>query len=385
MPDGRTINLESFLAPISGAAACGIDLRDPVSQSTYTQMRDARREARDMERKADEDGQVTTSFPREWGRVLELTQGSLTRESKDLEVACWLLEALVRIKGFAGLRDSLALLKALISKYWGSLHSVTDEEGMASFLLPITSLNGTERDGTLIQPLKKIPMTAGGSVSFAAYHHQQALVLGQVTDKATRERRLASGIPTLEAFEQAVRASPKEFRESLWWSLVDSLAELEALRVELAAKCGDATPPLSKIRETLEATQDILRPWAPAARTTASTEVREPAAGLNGNGVAQEHHANGEETSELSVTHNLNSREEALHTLAKVSAYFRATEPHSPIAFALDDLIRRARMTLPELLAELLPDVNARRTFLTSAGIKPDVPPPAASAPAPKS
>ena len=73
-------------------------------------------------------------------------------------------------------------------------------------------------------------------------------------------------------------------------------------------------------------------------------------------------------------------REEALRTLAKVAAYFRVAEPHSPIAFALDDLIRRARMTLPELLAELLPDVNARRTFLTSAGIKPDATPAPANA-----
>ena len=64
-------------------------------------------------------------------------------------------------------------------------------------------------------------------------------------------------------------------------------------------------------------------------------------------------------------------REEALQTLAKISDFFKRTEPHSTIAFTLDDVVRRARMTLPELLAELLPDESARRTFLISAGIRP--------------
>ena len=91
---------------------------------------------------------------------------------------------------------------------------------------------------------------------------------------------------------------------------------------------------------------------------------------VNGNGAD---HAAGDQPARAGtgISGAINNREEALRALAKISEFFKATEPHSTIAFTLDDVIRRARMTLPELLAELLPDETARRTFLTSAGIRP--------------
>jgi type VI secretion system protein ImpA len=378
MDEGRTVDLEALSAPIAGAAPAGPDLRDPGSaQSSYIAIKDARAAARNVERRADEDGQLATGFPPEWRKVFQLTQDSLQRESKDLEVACWLVEALVRARGFAGLRDGFALLNRLVDKYWGTLHSLKDEQGMATFVFPLTMLNGEDRDGTLIQPINKVPLTSGGDASFAAYHYKQALALGQVTDKATRERRLASGIPTVEAFELAVKSSPKGFLRALWTNLQASLTELEALRALLDAKCGKAVPPVSRIREALEGVQDILRPYAPPPEVATTGNGATPPGG--------EKDASGESPAEPAMTATISSREDALRLLARASAYFRTAEPHSPLAFALDDLIRRARMTLPELLTELLPDANARRMFLTSAGIKPDAAPAAGSTPAQKS
>jgi predicted component of type VI protein secretion system len=70
--------------------------------------------------------------------------------------------------------------------------------------------------------------------------------------------------------------------------------------------------------------------------------------------------------------------------LAAVAKYFREYEPQSPVSYALDATIDRARMSLPDLLAELLPDVDARRKMLQIAGIRPPEPPPAADAKAKK-
>jgi type VI secretion system protein ImpA len=378
MDEGRTLDFEALLAPIAGSSPTGPDLRDPGSaQSSYIAIKDARLAARNAERRADDEGQLVTAFPAEWRKVFQLTQDSLLRESKDLEVACWLVEALVRARGFAGLRDGFALLSRLVDKYWETLHSLKDEQGMATFVFPLTMLNGEDRDGALIQPINKVPLTSGGDVSFAAYHYKQAVALGQVTDKATRERRLASGIPTVEAFELAVKSSPKGFLAAVWTDLQASVTGLEALRALLERKCGKDAPPVSRIRETLEELQDILRPYAPP-----------PEVATAGNGATapgDEKEAGGASLAEPAMTGTISSREDALRLLARASAYFRAAEPHSPLAFALDDLIRRARMTLPELLTELLPDANARRMFLTSAGIKPDAAPAAGSSPAQKS
>jgi len=67
----------------------------------------------------------------------------------------------------------------------------------------------------------------------------------------------------------------------------------------------------------------------------------------------------------------LTTREDALRALAQIAEFFRRTEPLSPIAYTLQEAVRRSRMTWPELLAEIVPDVTSRSAILTSLGIRP--------------
>jgi type VI secretion system protein ImpA len=66
----------------------------------------------------------------------------------------------------------------------------------------------------------------------------------------------------------------------------------------------------------------------------------------------------------------LRTREDAIRQLEDLAEYFRKTEPHSPLAYTLEDAVRRARMPLPDLLAEVLPDAGARKAMLTMLGIR---------------
>jgi type VI secretion system protein ImpA len=58
--------------------------------------------------------------------------------------------------------------------------------------------------------------------------------------------------------------------------------------------------------------------------------------------------------------------------LGEIAEYFRKTEPQSPLAYTIDDAIRRGRMSWPDLLAELVNDDTTRRAILVSLGIKAD-------------
>ncbi len=69
------------------------------------------------------------------------------------------------------------------------------------------------------------------------------------------------------------------------------------------------------------------------------------------------------------------NREQALEMLNAVARFFRQQEPHSPISYALDSMVERARMPLFELLADLLPDEDVRTRVLQNAGIRPPKPP----------
>ncbi len=73
----------------------------------------------------------------------------------------------------------------------------------------------------------------------------------------------------------------------------------------------------------------------------------------------------------VKVGGTLRGREDALRNLQLIADYFRTNEPHSPISTCIDEIVRRAKMPFAQLLAELLPDANAWRSVLVSAGIKP--------------
>ena len=70
------------------------------------------------------------------------------------------------------------------------------------------------------------------------------------------------------------------------------------------------------------------------------------------------------------------SRDDALRVLGEIANFFRRTEPHSPISYTLDEAVRRGRLSWPELLAEVVADMNTRNGILNMLGIRP--PPPEA-------
>jgi type VI secretion system protein ImpA len=67
-------------------------------------------------------------------------------------------------------------------------------------------------------------------------------------------------------------------------------------------------------------------------------------------------------------------REEALRQLSDIAAFFRRTEPHSPLSYTLQETVRRARLSWPDLLEEVVPDPTSRATILSVLGIKPPSP-----------
>ena len=45
--------------------------------------------------------------------------------------------------------------------------------------------------------------------------------------------------------------------------------------------------------------------------------------------------------------------------------------PVSPLSYTLQEAVRRARMSWPELLEEIVPDISQRMQILLSLGIRP--------------
>src|SRR3954447_11234919 len=104
-----------LLAPISEAEPAGADLRwDDV----YRQIKEARREDDDAPMGAWQYARKTA----DWALVARLATEALQRRTKDLQIAAWLTEALLRREGLAGLRSGLELMHELVERYWDGLY-----------------------------------------------------------------------------------------------------------------------------------------------------------------------------------------------------------------------------------------------------------------------
>ena len=177
-PDG--IDMDALLAPIAEDAPAGRDLREDFSaQSTYYRLRDARAEARAAERQADADPSAESGMPPQWRQVRDLAIQALSGQSKDIEVAAWLTEALVRLEGPRGLAAGAHLIAKLAEAYWAqNLYPVPDEDGIATLVAPVTGLNGEGGDGTLAQPLRKLTLFRrpdGSDMAFWQYKQSEQL------------------------------------------------------------------------------------------------------------------------------------------------------------------------------------------------------------------
>jgi type VI secretion system protein ImpA len=366
MESSSLLDFDRLLTPIPGDAPAGIDLRlDPSPSSPYFQMKDARSAARAAERGLDASGMADEgSLLPFWRTILETAPEIIATRAKDLEIAAWLTEALVRGAGAAGLRDGFRLITALVETFWEGLYPLPDEDGLATRIAPITGLNGSDADGTLIQPIRKIPISQLASPGrFALWQYEQAAELLKLGDSDRIAARIAAGAATMEAIEAAAKQTPATFYRGLHGELEACIAEYDKLTAALAARCGSEAPPSSNIRNALLALRGAV---AHLARDVYEAAIASTPGGSDSEVGAIPPANGGDSVSTGAIA----TREEAFHTLLVVAEYFKRTEPQSHLSYVLEEVVRKAKLPLPKLILELIPDVEARKTYFLTAGIR---------------
>jgi type VI secretion system protein ImpA len=364
MQSEAVIDIEHLVQPISADAPAGTDIRADVTPgSVYYQLKDARSAARATERAATLDDEGSSLLP-EWRLILDLAPRVLSETAKDLEVTAWLIEALVRAHGFAGLRDGFALARRLVEGFWDGIYPLPDEDGLEIRVAPFSGLNGEGGDGTLILPIRKVPLSEG-EPSFAAWQYDQAVELAQISDPERRQRRIDDGAMTLEVIEASLNQCTPAYLQAILADCDAAIAEFAALGDAFSAVAGHDAPPTSNIRNRLA---DIRRFLA----TATSARVAEPAPAEDDLALAEDGSAPAAGSAAgPAPTGAIASREQAFQLLSKVADYFRKHEPQAPTAYVIDNLLRRGRLPFEELMAELVEDPEARKRLTIAAGMKP--------------
>ncbi|MBI9082857.1 MAG: type VI secretion system protein TssA [Desulfobacterales bacterium] len=344
------LDVEALLVPIEGDRPTGSDLR---YEGTYDSIQDARRE----EDAALPQGIWERDLKRaDWPEVKRLCVDALDRRSKDIQLAVWLMEALIPLHGFDGARAGLKLLTGLVEKYWDDLLPSIEDDDLDGRVAPLVWMNEK-----LSLKLKLVPITRPRSMDarpycFADWETANRLEKLAVKDKHAVANAEAEGKVTRAKFLGSVMFTPGTYYARQDAVLSASLALLETLNSLSDEKCGRAAPSLNLFRQTLESVQGLVRsflkekqaemPQTPI-EATAQADVDAIGAALPLSTLA------------------IHSREEAYAILSAAADYLFIHEPHSPTPHLIRRAVTWGRMPLSDLLRELIgdDDSNLRQIF----------------------
>ena len=373
------ISVEELLAPVPGEAPEGADLHNPSRKPVLNDLIAAGRAARDSKK------------PGDWAAVERRAEAVLAEHSKDLLAAAWLAEALAYTEGFAGLAAGGELIAGLVGRFWDTLYpgppadepAITPEQAR---LEPLSLLAGSE--GRLLWPVRSaVLFTLGDGTAFRLSDCRdsrawsaklpaerdkllKSLSSGQGQGFMSEKRRAEfEASPGARLWETVRAAARSDCADELAGQRAAVTAARDAWRKAQTALDEQAGEGDFSAAGLIELLDDVLRIFAeivPVAAPAATPDLPgTPAA---------------------AALPRLDSREEALLRLAEITRFLRRLEPFSPLAFTLEETLRRARLSWPDLLAEVVPDKAEREAILAQLGIRPNAagaePAPPAATPA---
>ncbi len=269
------IEIDALLAPIPGDNPAGEDLR--YSQ-VYEEIKEARR-ADDPVLSRDDPKAKTA----DWNKVIKVSVGALTSKTKDLQIAAWLTEALVRTEGFQGMATGLTLLASLLRDYWDSVYPVIEEEDMEFRAAPLTFLN--EKLSTSVREISLTDPRATPGYGWLKWvesrevgHESDTVNRFGSTDevkKAKRDELIAEGKITAEEFDSALAKSPKGFYESLSNGIALCHERLTELDGVIDERFGREGPSLTELRKTVEEVAQFVEARVPKEKKGVEPGTRE--------------------------------------------------------------------------------------------------------------
>lgn len=332
---------EQLLNPISPDAPSGADL-------AFSSELDAIAEARRFDDPSLDQGEWVTELKEaDWDFVVRRCAALLQEKSKDLRLAVWLAEAGAKTAGLRGLGEGFKLLAGLCREYWerglypeseGNDHD--QRIGNLSWILARTP-----------SLLREIPLTEGRDSAYSALDF----------DVARKQAGNDSGGARLADMETARRNNSPQFNTALSADAQSCVAALRELEQVADERLGADSPGFSAAREALQNLQRTLP--APAAAPPGNSEAVDAANGFPDQAAAPAPPAG--------APGEIQTRAQALAQLRAVAAFFRCTEPHSPVSYFADKAADAGEQTLHDWLRSVVKDSASLSHIEELLGVKP--------------
>jgi len=346
------VDLDVLLTSVEGENPSGESVR---YAGIYDEIKEARR-ADDSLNRGDWQTELKIA---DFRRVIDLAVPALSTKTKDLQLGVWLTEALAMQFGFAGLRDGLKLLAGLQENFWETLHPEIEEGDQEARANAITWL-----DTQALMAIKGAPITGVEGYSFLDWEDAQKFDIPENLDsldsvrrqeilnlkeQAEKERRVTGDLWRKERAltrRAAVEAVNHTIDEC--WLALNEVNQIIEEKYE-----RNQTPGLSNLKKVLDEVHSQVKMLLTDKRAEEPDELEleagEEIIGDDGivvpgtSGVA-------------SASGAIQSRKDALKRLDDIAAFFKKTEPHSPVAYLVQRAVKWGNMPLDIWLQDVIKD-----------------------------
>jgi type VI secretion system protein ImpA len=366
MASPTVLDFDTLLTAIPGDNPSGESLR---FAAPYDAIQEARRSDDDL----DQGDWVRATKAADWSGVIKIATEALATQSKDLQLAVWLVEALVKRHGFPGLRDGLRLLWELQERFWDTLYPEIDD-GDLEFRTGLLGWLNLK----LPPSIRLIPVTPGmNAEGYGWLRWKESRDIDNIgrRDQSAMAALVAEGKITGEQFDKAVEASPVAHFQTLFEDLNEAWREFEHLDRTVDDRFGRESPGLTGIKQAIADCLSLVTEignkkggFAPTPEPELTQQAPEEATDVGM-----------QENSEpvlppprrpVVAPSELQNRADALRQLAEVADYFRRTEPHSPVSYLVQRAVRWGEMPLEAWLQNVIHDENVLDQLRETLGLK---------------
>jgi type VI secretion system protein ImpA len=380
----KSLDLDALLAPIDGENPAGADLKrlgvhDKIDELRKTDDPEGAVGAGEMGslRK----GEVRVA---DWHKVAQLCIQELATRGKDLQVAVWLTEALIKQRGLSGLAGGLKLTQGLLQTFWPNLYPPVEEEGDLD--VRAAKLDGMDR--MISRSLSELVLTKssdGQNCAAWEWGHVRTMAEGasraKPDDRANLEAEVAD---RREKLARAVLKTSREFYEEFYGNLNECIEHCEKLRIS-AEELFRADPGFSAMEndlptfmETRNALRDCNILVEDFLTQKGGLTIRKPEPGGIEAGTGADGAAGGGQAVP-GATGNLPldpvNRADAIRRLNAIAIFFQRTEPHSPVSYLVQRAARWGEMPLDKWLEEVVNDESVLGRIREHLGIRKEEPP----------
>ena len=366
-PLSLNVDWERILAPISKDRPAGEFL---IYKGAYDDIREARRE--DNVNLDQGIWQAELKKP-DWEKVEAICLNSLMFQSKDLQIAAWLLESWISLYGFEGVKFGLELMFRLSQDFWEEIFPFDDKD-IETRVVPFDWI-----DEKLYAKLKLISIYENETDKKVEYNYidwelasrnENGLRMGASTDQEKDD----SDFHTHASYLDDCKRPDHGFFHEKQTFLEDSLINLNVLEQFLDEKCGKNSPSLRHFRDSLQSilrlVENIIKHRGEEKSLTVLSQNK--IKGLNMEDCPEEKIGSSSRQVVMGAgPENISSREDAYRVLQEVTQYLEAIEPHSPTPYLLRRAVAWGGVSFAQLLDELVRDPSDVRIIYEFLGLPP--------------